>query len=325
MTGPAWFAAVTSLLAWLYVFRRCLHLKALVSDLTLLAAWKWTVAAILAEAGLLAARIALPAMPRQTDSAAQYLVVTLTMVPLIVVLGARRPGQRAWPWFVVVPLIAVLQWSALTELVAGRDTVPVEIPTPTIIGWLFVLLMGGGNYVGTRLTFAALLAGSGMICLLLPVTEWIAFPGGGFTLAGSLLLAASAARVSARFSGSMEMGQPSGGTRGSEPPVNVLWADFRDLYGMVWARRVVDRVNQFAAREQWDVALTTDGFRALQGDQTQVGAASSLDRATQVLCWVLRRFCDDAFFSRYLRNVPRQAEAPPAANSSAPISGPRRI
>ena len=86
-----------------------------------------------------------------------------------------------------------------------------------------------------------------------------------------------------------------------------LWQDFRDLYGIVWAKRVMDRVNQFAVRENWSVELSLDGFQdRSQIDENRVSTDvmrpvdAVPDRALHILCWILRRFVDQQFLRRYL-------------------------
>ncbi|MEZ6063867.1 MAG: hypothetical protein R3C19_26265 [Planctomycetaceae bacterium] len=297
-----------SLPFWFVTLWQCFRLRSAVLGLTVFRSWFCATGGCLFFAVVLTGQLFLPDLTPQTNSALQYLAVTLLLSPLIDVLGARRPGHNAWPWFVVLPLIAVLQWPSVTQIVSSRATLPVEIPTPAVVGWLFVLLMGAGNYVGTRNTLAALLGSSGLVCLLLPVTEWIPFPRNSLILSGSCLIAV-AATLAARRSHGKPMTLPGvDGRSTNAADVNRMWSDFRDLYGMVWSKRVVDRVNQFAAREFWQSRLSLDGFQNTADDEkfSEVRAANSqpTNRQVQVLCWVLRRFCDDSFFRRYLHELP---------------------
>lgn len=224
-------------------------------------------------------------------SAVQYLAAVMLLTPLIAILGARRPGANAWPWFVVLPLIVVLQWPSISQLMSGSADTPIELPTPTLIGFLFVLVMGTGNYFGTFNTGAAMMAAVGTVLIVLPLTEWGPVQSSWPLPAGCMLLA---------FAGSLLPGRylEAAPTADCEnPDLRQLWTDFRDLYGIVWAKRVMDRVNQFAERESWDVRVGLDGFVS-SSDGQPTDAVS--DRAVEILCWVLRRFVDPVFLQRYL-------------------------
>ncbi len=236
-------------------------------------------------------------------SALQYAAAVMLLTPVIDILGARRPGHNAWPWFVVLPMIAVLQWPVASQLAAGNAALPVEVPIPTFCGYLLVVVMGCGNYFGTSNTTASLLMSVGCVLVALPATEWASFSSSWYVSGASVALALAALSIPRKL---------------SDPPAREdndrlhlhLWADFRDIYGMVWAKRVMDRVNQFASREKWLVYLTLDGFQPIQAQQAQPlqieeemrpsTATSVDDRPLVVLCWVLRRFVDHEFLLRYL-------------------------
>lgn len=276
----------------------------------------WAIAALMAFIFSILGRWSVVEADLRTSSALSYFAAVMLLTPLIAILGARRPGVRAWPWFVVLPLVLVLQWPSVSQLMSGRSDLAVEVPTPTAIGFLLVLVMGAGNYFGTLNTLAAVLGGTGIVVMLArsanwfdPATHWPE------PLAATLFLLA-AVRVRRRF-------RPSA-KAALQPEVhdaNRLWIDFRDLFGIVWARRVVDRVNQFAQRESWDNQLTLDGFvaKSASPNVTAPLAVEVPDRAVEVLCWVLRRFVDPPFVHRYLPNLrteqPEQNPAPVQPNA----------
>jgi hypothetical protein len=312
-------------------------LRPLTRGLTVRSAWYWAMAAVVANLAVVLLRLLNPEAALNVESALLYLAAVLLLTPFVDVLGARNPGHRAWPWFVVLPMVIVLQWPALSQLWSQRTELPVEIPSPTAIGFLFVLVMGGGNYFGTANTLATTLASAAVTCVLLPLTEWVDWPGPGFHLAAAVLLMFAGLLVRIRFTtpgqetaagqavwGDVEAdGEPAtaGGAESGESlsseVVAAIWMDFRDLFGTVWAKRVMDRMNQFGAREKWTVILTLDGFRnsdSAAGSGSTAGSDrvpasgstagseptdEELIRPFEVLKWLLRRFASAEFFARY--------------------------
>jgi len=244
---------------------------------------------------LVAAIVRFVDVPLQRQSAGQYLAAVLLLSPVIGILGARQPGFRAWPWFVVLPMIVVLQWPSLSEILAGPADSALEIPTPTFGGFVLVLVMGFGNYFGTINTLAAMCSGLGVLLIALPVTEFVAMTNAWCFPVGSLLLAFSVTLLPGRY------WEVTASTATEHRDVTALWIDFRDLYGIVWAKRVMDRVNQFASREAWNVRLTLDGFvSASEPSELSLSSDKIGPRQIEVLCWVLKRFVDPEFVKRYL-------------------------
>ncbi|MCP4513242.1 MAG: hypothetical protein GY826_43355, partial [Fuerstiella sp.] len=220
----------------LFVAWQIVRLKPITRATTAAGALYWAFTAVAACLVTAVCHLETVAVTPRTGSVLQYLSAVLLLTPLVHILGARRPGITAWPWFVVLPLIAVLQWPAASELLGNTSDAAIRIPSPTVVGYLLVLLMGSGNYFGTACTSSMLLGVSGVTLILLPVTEWVAFSEKRLFLPGCTMLATAAALLPRQFFrqhvAEREHGQ--------------LWSDFRDLYGLVWAMRVMDRVNQFA-------------------------------------------------------------------------------
>lgn len=263
--------------------------------LTLISAWYWAVAAWCCLAGLIVVETAAEGSIGLRSSLS-YFCATMLLAPLVAVLGARRPSAAAWPWFVVLPMIVVLQWPSLTQLIASHGREPVEMGTPALVGVLAVLLMGCGNYFGTGNTLAAGLMAAAVGLLLVPVLgttpQWPHGP-----LLATIPLAVASVLSAGRFLATRTMTPES-----EQQAADRLWILFRDSFGTVWARRVMDRVNQFADREQWPARLTLDGFvwsppagngRALSVDPAgSVESGGSLRRPLEILCWILQRFCE---------------------------------
>lgn len=231
------------------------------------------------------------------QSALQYSAAVFCLTPFIDILGARRPAHQAWPWFVICPMIVVLQWPAISQVAAGITDSPIEIQTPTFIGFLVVVVMGCGNYFGTNNTGPSGIAAAGIILLALPVSEWVEYGNSWMLpLAVVLLLLAVCTSQRPQLNGDCNSG--------AQNRHSVLWHDFCTMYGMVWAKRVMDRVNQFAERESWDVRMSVYGFidhkPEAKPDELPQMAQEVSERSLTILCWVLRRFLDREFLIRYV-------------------------
>jgi len=213
--------------------------------------------------------------PAVYASVLQYLAAVMFLTPLVDVLGARNPGHRAWPWFVVLPLVLVLMWPAVSHAVSESGSVPLEVPAPAFVGFVVVLIMGAGNYFGTAHTSASLWGATGVIVLALPVTEWVAWPSTGWLTAGCFCLSVCGLLVEGRMIILKSDNHQQ------------MWRDFRDIYGFVWAKRVMDRINQFSEREHWNVVMTLEGFRTHDGHDP---AEDDLVRPLEVYHWVTQRF-----------------------------------
>jgi hypothetical protein len=80
-----------------------------------------------------------------------------------------------------------------------------------------------------------------------------------------------------------------------------VWQDFRDFFGMVWGRRVMDRMNQTAAEEGWPVRLHFDGLAA-PGTTGQIKLSpDQASRVEQVFRWLLRRFVDPEWIDERMK------------------------
>ncbi len=52
--------------------------------------------------------------------------------------------------------------------------------------------------------------------------------------------------------------------------LDLVWRDFRDLYGVLWSLRVAGLMNSYAQRYHWPVALGWRGFVRLNSDVSAV-------------------------------------------------------
>ena len=117
-------------------------------------------------------------------------------------------------------------------------------------------------------------------------------------------------------------------------PLDRLWFDFRDTFGIVWGRRILERLQMRAESERWPMRLTDDGWAPtseslaatpqpatplpaavapgaadqIQPDRHDETAAAVVwpqllsqdPRPEQALRWLLRRFVDPEWIDQRL-------------------------
>jgi hypothetical protein len=281
---------------------------------TLVPAGRWAVAAGLVWSisfGLSIGRV----IPSAQQDALWYLAALMALCPAIAVLGARRPGAGVWNAFVILPLLAVLGWPLLTLWAGGGEIRALRLETPQLVGFVLVLLMGAGNYMGTRFSLPAA-AFVISLCLLVGTVSAAAPPlvQGSLTARDLATICLGLAVIGARavlrdpeVSFADRSGSPDAAAGDSADHSNsatidaapspenpagfdLLWADYRDTFGIVWAKRFQERLNGIAAQQKWPARLTDAGIEwdaAQDVDRQQVS-----ERIDQTLRWLLRRFVD---------------------------------
>ena len=82
-----------------------------------------------------------------------------------------------------------------------------------------------------------------------------------------------------------------------------VWLDFRDWFGILWTRRVMERLNQTAEQENWGCRLFLDGI-VWQLDPGEEQKRSTLAKMDHAFRWILRRFVDEEWIDRRLNESP---------------------
>ena len=129
LDGSAYFRGFSMRDGWLMI-AACAGLATLVPVLTrmrsglagtaLVHAWPatlltwtvWTVVSIVTLA---------PSPLRPWADCLWYLAAVAALIPPIAALGARRPINRSWTWFVLVPLVLVFAWPVMPTVWRGAD------------------------------------------------------------------------------------------------------------------------------------------------------------------------------------------------------------
>ncbi len=252
---------------------------------TLVAAWNWAIFAWFCWESA-AISCLFPLAPPLQDHL-WYTVAILGLCPPISVLGAKRPGSRAWTAFVILPLILVFAWPAGVEWIHGVPSQRLQLETPMLLGYSLVLLMGYGNYLGTRNSLPSLLAALSLGWLVWQFAESPP-PAQTRQPIGPTLLFVSAVLIG-KFASARRREAGSGWDQ--------IWRDFQELYGIVWAKRIMDRVNLAAGQEQWSARLEISGL-VWNPDPTAEQTEYTMKRLDHTFRWLLRRFVDPEWIER---------------------------
>jgi|HubBroStandDraft_6_1064221.scaffolds.fasta_scaffold274919_2 hypothetical protein len=268
---------------------------------TLLGAWVWAAFALAVWTLTFFASEVLGWLSEGAADQAWLAAAVLLICPFVAVLGARRPGSRVWDVFIVAPLAVVLDLPAVTAWNRDFSPAPLHLEVPMLAGYGLVLLMGTGNYLGTRFVIPVLLAAVAGLLVPLSMSSLHWLPESFPTRAAATLLLAIA--IWTAFLAMRKARRGSGGLKPSRIPMregrvtavtpfDALWSDFRDLYGIVWARRVLDRVNVAATEQNWSVRLQLQGFVATDPSHSLSLTNDQLRQIEHTLRWLLRRFAD---------------------------------
>lgn len=236
-----------------------------------------------------------------------YFAAVSALCPFIAVLGARRGRLVDWSLFVVLPLVVVLEWPALAQWSATWQGKPLELELPSLLGYSVVMLMGAGNFIGTRFTWAA--------------AAWIA---GWLGTVWNFGHGSDSRSLTSAFGLSMTIVFWVLGAAAVRKPSAArawvkIWADFRDHFGSVWALRLLARVNEVAQRDRWPWLLTPDGWKpnAASGSASE-NAPDSDPRVVQTFRWQLKPFVDAEWIDAHWRADPTvSATATPPGLSDA--------
>jgi len=260
---------------------------------TLLAAWNWLAIAWLA---WLFAWIA-PLMEFAVSIQDQiwYAAALLGLCPPIAVLGAKRPGSRVWTVFVVIPLVLVFAWPALTGWVRQVPPARLQLETPVLFGFCLVLIMGYGNYLGTGHSLSALLTVVGLGAL-------------AFSLGNSPQPEQSIQPIFSTIA--IVVAGHVCWLRKSRPPETTagwdrVWWEFQESFGIVWAKRAMDRINHSAQTENWPAHWDIEGL-VWHPDASTEQKVETRHRIDHTLRWLLRRFVDSEWIEQRLNEPARR-------------------
>lgn len=255
---------------------------------TLMAPWTWAVVSCAVVAGCEAA-IGWSARDAQASwvEPLRFAAAVSTFCPLMAVLGAKRPQDRAWQ------AIVLSLWGLLA--IPSAEVLLLRAGEPLYVApawsWLMAVLMLVGllDYLPTRYWSSCLLACAAqgiMLSAHLPLVPYSAGPDG--PLIGLACLAAGIWLAVAR----------SGAGRRARAPIDRVWLDFRDTFGAFWGLRVAERIRASSTRLGWNVTLTWNGVSTV-GDEREIPAETS-EAIWNALRSLLRRFVSPEWIAQRL-------------------------
>lgn len=257
---------------------------------TLLAPCGWTLAAL---AMLVLSQLIAAGQVAEANwvQHVRYLAGCATFCPLMAVLGAKRPQDRAWQ-FVVLSLYIVLALPALQQWLA-RPFANFELHSAW--QWFVCILIAVGlfNSLPTRYWPSALLAAAGQGSLLWP---WLPLQDFRSQLTEPAELASLGAMFWCLSVALWAWDLPR--RRSTPSPADRVWLDFRDLLGAMWSLRVMERINAAGTQLNWPLRLRWGGWtgKPHAADET-IEMPPAMLRSWRML---LRRFVSPEWIDRRL-------------------------
>lgn len=248
-----------------------------------------------------------PPMPDVTSwqSLVRYAAGTVTLLPVISVLGAKRPQALLWNYIVASLWIVLLLPAAEVLLLKPQQTFEIYAFGPWLIAGLIFLTVI--HYAGTRMTMLGLFVAAAQILYLgphLPIFPLPELP--------TLQVAASALLFIACVWGALFA------VRKGEENFDRVWTRFQSGYGTAWSLRIIQRLDELQARSGWCVRLGFYGVEATDPSASPEKIEQSrraLARAFRSL--MLRFFSPEQLEGFSAVELGRKAPAPVSTTSEA--------
>jgi hypothetical protein len=249
-----------------------------------------------------------PPMPGVTSwqSLVRYLAGTLTLLPVISVLGAKRPQALVWNYIVASLWLVLIMPALEVLLLKPQQTFEIYAFGPWMIAGLIFYtaihyagtgmgMMGVGLILAIAQTFY--LAPHLPIQLVLP-ERWC--------LATSLLIFVAA------LSGF------NCAPRQNDDPIALLWSQFKSGYGTAWALRLIQRLDELQVRHDWCVRLGWFGVMTIRDGATREQIAKDRKALARAFRSLLLRFLSPRHLIRFSTAELRQKPAAPVSTTVQP-------
>jgi len=224
-----------------------------------------------------------------TAACARLVVVSLSLCPILALLGAKRPQHGVWQ-FIVAALAAVLAMPAASAVLVRPGSSPDVHPLER---WLVLVLTlaAGINFLATRHAVAAWLVVGGQLLLarsVLPFGTAGAAPGMTDTLAAWLV--AGGAVLAMVQSWAWPIRTRERAARGDHPEataaIDAWFLPLRETLGSAWMLRIRERFNAEAAARGWPCRLEYDGLHVADRHRCHAWQADAVRMARSLV----RRF-----------------------------------
>ncbi|WP_166825442.1 hypothetical protein [Thalassoroseus pseudoceratinae] len=224
-----------------------------------------------------------------------YAATLLSVCPALFILGAKRPGSRVWTVFVVVPFLLVFTWPILADWVRDSTLRSFQLELPMRLGYALVLVMGFGNYVGTRWTIPAIVIG--IAC------GWVmwTFDGRAFEAGIDNVSPIRTVPVCLLCIAGLLIWGISRQPNVPKSGLDRFWESYRNAFGVVWAVRFMERVNAMAEKEQWVARWELD--RIVWQEATAEEREETAQKMEATVRWLGRRFANPEWIDRQLQTV----------------------
>jgi hypothetical protein len=230
-----------------------------------------------------------------------YLTAVSALCPFVAVLGARRGRLLEWSLFIVLPLIVVLEWPALAQFRSCLAGQRLELETPALLGYGFLLLMSVAAANGAE---RSALAMSFWFC------SWLAAAGSRWT---SLSLSQSERDLIVELVPLGLIAFWIAALWAAYQPIRHsswerVWHDFQKFFGCLWAARVALRLNDIAHREQWPWCFTLQGLQPQPGSPAAPAPSNDDPRVDHAFRWLMKPFVDPEWIDERLHGAPHASD-----------------
>ncbi len=257
---------------------------------TLVAPWIWAWASGLAILGV--------TIQGASEPLLNYAAACTTMLPAAAIYGAKRPQDRGWQW-IVAALLVMLLWPAGESWLLGQSF---DLTAQPLRSWFLLVLfvVQCGNWIITRNAGPVLMLTAAQAFLLWPQLPWVAHDVEANTWYGGSMLLAMVPwwlRFNMR-NAAVTVQPPALATSFPSPNELGIWHNFRAAYGVVWALRVTERINEVAKLRHWPWRWCWAGPVTLEAESSAADTKLSPDGvgSQEVIYWqqlwqnIFRRF-----------------------------------
>jgi hypothetical protein len=209
---------------------------------TLVAPWCWALASGLT--------VLVVAIQGASEPLLNYSAAITTLLPAAAIYGAKRPQDRGWQW-IVAALFVMLLWPAGESWLLGQSF---NLAAQPLRSWFLVVLLAVqcGNWIVTINSGPVLLLTVAQTAMLWPQLPWADrqtevrtwLYGAALLVAVPWWLVFNLRRANRFRAPGVEASFPS-------PREIAEWQHFRAAYGVVWALRVTERINEVAKLRRW--------------------------------------------------------------------------